>query len=74
MMTTLLCKKSGLTGKQNTVAIPMEQGALSEGLKTWRDGALIQDAFPTLSDEDREFIMTGITAEEWEESIGSEEE
>ncbi|WP_396189902.1 hypothetical protein [Flavobacterium sp.] len=27
----------------------------------------MQDAFPHLSADDREFIMTGITAEEWNE-------
>ena len=29
--------------------------------------ANLQDAFPDLSPEDREFIKTGITPEEWEE-------
>jgi hypothetical protein len=27
---------------------------------------LIQDAMPRLNENEREFIMTGITAEEWE--------
>jgi hypothetical protein len=27
---------------------------------------LIQDAFPDLSPDDREFLMTGITPEEWD--------
>jgi hypothetical protein len=31
----------------------------------WRSGVLIQRAMPHLSDVDREFIMTGITEEEW---------
>jgi len=30
----------------------------------------IQNCFPYLSADDREFIMTGITAEEWEETFG----
>jgi hypothetical protein len=30
-------------------------------------GVLIQDAFPQLAKEQREFIKTGITAEEWDE-------
>lgn len=34
---------------------------------------LIQTAFPYLSAEDREWIMTGITPEEWAEAMGSEE-
>lgn len=34
---------------------------------------LVQVAFPYLSAEDREFLMTGITPEEWAEAMGSEE-
>lgn len=30
-------------------------------------GALIQDAFPHLTDSQREFFKTGITQEEWDE-------
>lgn len=43
-----------------------------EDLLRYHEGALIQDAFPYLSDDDREFIMTGITAEEWDAKFGSE--
>jgi hypothetical protein len=28
---------------------------------------MVQDAFPNLSDSEREFLMTGITAREWNE-------
>lgn len=34
------------------------------GYTLWRDGALIQDALPTLTDDQREFLMTGIG--QWE--------
>lgn len=37
----------------------------------WRKGALIQNVMPHLSDDEREFIMTGITKDEWDE-IGAE--
>lgn len=33
----------------------------------WEQGELIQDVFPHLSIEDREFIKTGLTAEDWKE-------
>ena len=33
----------------------------------WRGGELIQVAMPRLNADEREFIMTGVTAEEWEE-------
>lgn len=32
-------------------------------------GVLLQDAFPNLSDDDREFIKTGITPEEWDDAL-----
>lgn len=36
-------------------------------------GELIQDAFPFLTYDEREFILTGITAGEWDELFGEEE-
>jgi len=35
------------------------------GLESWRSGYAIQDAFPFLDAERREFIMTGTTPEMW---------
>jgi hypothetical protein len=37
------------------------------------DGELIQDAFPGLNSDQREFIQTGITIEEWDEIFGEED-
>lgn len=45
-----------------------------EQMEDWRNGALIQNAMPNVSNEDREFIMTGITPEEWEEVFGAQQE
>jgi len=44
-----------------------------EQLEAYEDGALLQVAFPNLSPSEREFIKSGITAEEWE-SIFCEDE
>lgn len=41
-------------------------------LWTWRNGELIQRAMPNLNPEEREFVKTGITAEEWRELFGAE--
>lgn len=35
---------------------------------------LVQDLFPNLTPEEREFIMTGITQEEWDEHIVMDED
>jgi hypothetical protein len=42
-----------------------------EQLRAWEQGTLIQNAMPNISPADREFIKTGITPEEWEESFGT---
>ena len=41
-------------------------------LQEWQNGALIQDAMPEVSVNDREFIKTGIISEEWD-NLSSEE-
>ena len=46
--------------------IPLEIVEYTKGLHKWESGAYIQDAFPSLSPEQREFIKTGITPEEWD--------
>jgi hypothetical protein len=38
----------------------------TEEMEAWKSGMLIQDAMPRLTTDEREFMMTGITAEEWE--------
>jgi hypothetical protein len=43
-------------------------------LHAYANGALLQDAFPHLSADDREFIKSGITKEEWDELFMIEEE
>ena len=54
---------SGITRTRN---IPATQQALDE----WMAGGVpIQNVMPMLSDDDREFIMTGITPSEWDLSL-----
>ena len=44
-----------------------------EQIEAYRNGALIQNAFPDLDDVDREFFLTGITRNEWIEMFSDEE-
>ena len=39
----------------------------------WANGASIQVAMPSLSPGEREFLMTGITSEEWAEMFPEDE-
>lgn len=43
-----------------------------EQLKRWEDGELIQDVMPHLTLEEREFIMTGMTEDDWEDLFDSD--
>ena len=45
-----------------------------EQIKRYMMGTLVQHAFPNLDDDEREFFLTGITAEEWDEMFEEEVE
>ncbi len=64
----LIQRRSILTGKVRTRDIPVSE----EQFSSWKDGVLIQDAMPHLSDEEREFILSGITSQEWDDEYGDE--
>lgn len=66
----LITKKSFISGIERTLEIPVTQ----EELDKWKGGMLAQEAFPNLTADQREFIMTGVTPEEWEETMKEDEE
>ena len=43
-------------------------------LAAYEDGALIQDAFPYLTNGQRELMLTGINDEMWNDAFGEDEE
>lgn len=49
------------------VARAYEVGATNAQVFDWMDGTLIQEAMPDLSPDQREYIITGLTPEEWDE-------
>ena len=66
----LITRKSLISGIERTFDIPVTQ----EELYDWESGMLAQEAFPNLTAAQREFLMTGITPEEWEETMKEDEE
>jgi hypothetical protein len=62
----LITKCSTLTGKIHQCEINVTE----EQLTAWQSGMLIQVAMPQVSSDDREFIITGSTSEEWDEIFG----
>lgn len=62
----LITKKSLFTGKKNTRDVDITH----EQIARWQGGELIQDVVPHLSVDDREFLLTGATPEEWKKFFG----
>ena len=65
-----ITRTSMVSGVTRTLDLPVTQ----QQLDSYAQGALLQNAFPNLSADEREFLKTGITAEEWEALFGGEEE
>lgn len=63
-------KLSYLTGKQNQMVLPVTQ----EQISRWEGGELVQDVFPDLDENQREFLITGITPDEWENALGVDDD
>lgn len=62
-------KTSKLTGIERARRLPITVKQLFR----WKEGGeLVQDVFPHLSADDREFLMTGITPDEWAKYMGDE--
>lgn len=70
----IITKRSMISGNIHDMDIPLTEEQYEEGLNNKANGALIQDAFPTLTDEQREFILTGITPEEWDATFPEEDD
>ena len=65
-----ITKKSMLTGVEHTLEIP----CTPEQLFNWQyKGGHIQDAMPNVPAPQREFLMTGITPEEWDVLVSGDE-
>jgi hypothetical protein len=43
----------------------ISMGQMTEGRIAYNNGALIQKAFPFLNADQREFLMSGLTPDEW---------
>ena len=65
----IIKRVSPISGKENT----MDLDITTAQIEAYQAGALIQDAFSNLDAGQREFLMTGITPEEWDGIFGKEE-
>src|SRR5215475_13475552 len=70
-------RKSQLSGIEHTLDLPtVTQERLDEcwSQSSTGEGKHIQDVFPELTADEREFLMTGVTAEEWAAAFPPEED
>lgn len=64
-------KRSVITGNINTMELPITE----KEVEAWQDsGELVQNFFPQLTPDQREFLVTGATPEEWDEAFPPEDE
>ena len=66
----VLARTSPFSRTVNTMEIPLTEAQFNAAYTAWQSGTLIQNAFPTLNADQREFIKTGITPEEWNRMFG----
>jgi hypothetical protein len=59
-------KLSPVTWQLNTLDI----NCTEDEYRAWRNGELIQNAMPNTPIDQREFLISGITPEEWEKVFG----
>lgn len=66
----LITRKSLISGRITTMDLPITDDQIAE----FDRGALIQDAFPNLTPNQREFILSGITPEEWDATFADNDD
>ena len=66
--------KSMYTQKFNTMDLDVTQEQIDEYNGPRHIRRLIQDIFPNLNSNEREFLISGATPEEWEDMFGKREE
>jgi hypothetical protein len=63
-------KQSIATGHINTMVIPTTQGKIEYWMQS---GEMIQNVMPDLTKDQHEFLISGITPEEWDDIFGGED-
>jgi hypothetical protein len=66
-----ITKKSSLTGVEHTLDIDITEEQFQRVEMRFFTKELIQNIIPNVSLGEREFLMTGITQEEWDETFST---
>jgi hypothetical protein len=59
-----ISKTSTKTNKLNEMQMSLNADDYMRGMKEYKNGESIKDAFPTLNKVEREFLLTGMSEEE----------
>jgi hypothetical protein len=70
----LITKTSNISGQENTLDLDITQDQLDRVNNRFNTTELIQNIVPNLTPGEREFLITGITEQEWDELYGEEGE
>jgi hypothetical protein len=62
------------TSQATGITREVELDITDEQIMKYEEGVLIQNAFPNLTPSEREFLMTGITEDEWKDIFGGFDE
>ena len=65
-----IIKTSMFSGVEHQMDLPVTAAQL----RRWEEGEFIQNVFPDLTRGQREFIMTGMTEDEWQDFSNAMEE
>jgi len=60
-----ITRTSMFSNIERTKDLPITEDQLND----WNNGTVIQKAMPNLSPADREFIITGVTNDEWQKQF-----
>lgn len=66
----IVVRMSAISGITRELDLPITR----EQYESWENGVLAQIAFPNLTADQREFIISGTTKEEWDSVFGEDEE
>lgn len=64
-----ITKVNPFDGTSTTIDMPITE----EQYASWRKGMLVQNAFPQLNADEREFLISGIPPGKWDEYMGNDE-
>lgn len=68
---TVTINAAGMFGSNN-MTFPLTHEKFMECFDAWQNGAMVQDAFPMFSAEQREFLITGMSIKQQKEIFGTD--